>query len=280
MTNLVPDSGVQKNVILKQDLPMLDSNRKYFVRYRVKTKDGSVSSAWSPVYQPIKPSIEGLFNPNTGTHNADEREIKSHGKSFDVSWKIKNTITDLIEIPEQIKDLPLDAYVRWGGLISNVSPNPAGNSSTFVQDPNNSNNYLWTVSLNYVHNFYVGQVITAEGTTQDNQINYTVNSIVSQQVFTVSLPKTVAPTYLAANNRLWSRWEYISTITGNSFSVPIPLTHQTTISTLSSNNTKYAEFMVHLATVTKDRQETDPETLIFYTESVSTAGIYDSGSPA
>jgi hypothetical protein len=96
-----PDIGVQKITVQKQNLPSLDSDNKYLVRYRVKTKDGIATTAWSPVHRATKPSIEGL------TYNVDEKEIKSHGKSFDISWKI------LPSVPEQILGLPLDVYARW-----------------------------------------------------------------------------------------------------------------------------------------------------------------------
>lgn len=96
-----PDVGVQKITVQKGNLPSLDSNSQYLVRYRVKTSDGIATTAWSPVYRITKPSIESL------TYDVDEREIKSHGKSFDVSWKI------LPQVPEQILGLPLDVYARW-----------------------------------------------------------------------------------------------------------------------------------------------------------------------
>jgi hypothetical protein len=248
-----PDIGIQKSIVLKKDLPLLDSDRKYFLRYRIKSKNGIATTAWSSIYRIVKPSIADLFNPTTGLYNADEREIKSHGKSFDVSWKIKNQ-DDLVEIPEQIKDLPLDAYVRWGGRITGYT----------------SSGDTRTVTVNYDHHFYVGQTITAEGATEDQQTNYTVSEIVSARVFKVV---SSTDTNLAIGNRLWSLWEYISTITGNSFSVPIPEHHQSTATEI-----RYAEFMVHLATVAKDRQETLSDTLIFYTESVSTRANYDGGS--
>ena len=96
-----PDIGVQKITVQKTNLPSLDSNNQYLVRYRVKTKDGIASTAWSPVHRATRPSIETL------TYNVNEKEIKSHGKSFDVSWKI------LPPVPEQILGLPLDVYARW-----------------------------------------------------------------------------------------------------------------------------------------------------------------------
>ena len=153
-----PDVGVQKITVQKQSLPSLDSDNRYLVRYRVKTKDGIATTAWSPVYRVVKQSIEPLFNPSTGTHNADEREIKSHGKSFDVSWKIKRSSTDLAEIPEQIAGLPTDAYVRWGGRIVSASISSG----------------IATVEVDYPHHFYKGQSVTAEGSTEDEQTTYVV----------------------------------------------------------------------------------------------------------
>jgi hypothetical protein len=253
-----PDINIQKIPVQKESLPYLDSDNNYLVRYRIRTEDGNSSTSWSPVYKAKKQSIDKFFNPTTGTHNANEREIKSHGKSIDVSWKIKNG--DLVSIPEQIDGLPLDAYVRWGGKI--VAYTSSGDTRT--------------ITVNYDHNFYVGQVITAEGATEDQQTNYTVTYIhpTNPRQFQVV---TSTPTNIAVGNRLWSRWEFIATITGNSFSVPIPDSHQSRVES-GVPMERYAEFMVHLATFKKDRQETTPETLIFYSESISTKAQYDAGS--
>jgi hypothetical protein len=249
-----PDIGVQKITVQKQSLPSLDSNNKYLVRYRIKAKDGIATTAWSPVYRVTKQSIEPIFNPTTGTHNANEREIKSHGKSFDVSWKIKKTSTDLAEIPEQISGLSTDAYVRWGGKIVSASISSG----------------IATIEVDYLHHFYKGQSVTAEGLTEDDQTTYTVKDIIDGYTLTV---ETSSLGYLAVGNRLWSRWEYVTTTSSNSFSVPIPEHHRST-----QAKTYYAEFMVHLSTFAKDRNDDSPETLIFYSESVSTMANYDSGS--
>ena len=101
-----PDFGIQKNAIQKANLPLLDSSSRYLVRYRVKTSDGIAATAWSPVYKATKPSIESLFT-TTGGYSVSQKEMKSHGKSFDVSWKITPSV------PEQIDGLPLDVYVKW-----------------------------------------------------------------------------------------------------------------------------------------------------------------------
>ncbi len=100
-----PDPGIQKSFISKQNLPLLDSSSRYLLRYRVKTLDGALATAWSPVYKVSKPSIESLFT--VGGYSVSQKEMKSHGKSFDVSWKI------LPSVPEQISGLPLDVYVKW-----------------------------------------------------------------------------------------------------------------------------------------------------------------------
>ncbi len=173
-----PDVGIQKSTILKQDLPLLDSERKYFLRYRVRSKNGSATTAWSPVYRITKPSIESLFT--TGGYSVSQKEFKSHGKSFDVSWKISPSI------PEQINGLPFDVYIKW-----------------------------------------------------DNETS----------------------------------WNFITTTTGNSFSVPIPTQYQST-ATVSHT----ASFMVHLATFKKDRQSTDVETLLFLQSNVLTRAQYDAGT--
>lgn len=169
-----PDIGIQLNTVQKSNLPYLDSSNRYLVRYRVKTADGTLTTSWSPVYRIYKQPLVNL------TYNVDQKEIKSHGKSFDVSWKI------MPEVPEQIKGLPLDVYVKW-----------------------------------------------------DNEAS----------------------------------WNFVTTITSNSFSVPIPTQYQ---STSTSEHT--ASFMVHLATFVKDKLPNDIRTLVFSVDNVSTRARYDAGS--
>lgn len=171
-----PDTGIQKNVILKKELPLLDSDERYFVRYRIKSKNGNATTAWSPLYRITKQSMTTL------TYNTNDREIKSHGKSFDVSWKFSPAI------PEQIDGLLLDVYVKWNNETS---------------------------------------------------------------------------------------WNFVTTTSTNSFSVPIPQAYQ---STATVNHT--ASFMVHLSTFTKDRLPTDAETLVLTANNISTRAKYDAGSIA
>ena len=262
-----PDLNIQTHNVQKDSLPLLDSENSYVLRYRVKTLDGSASTSWSPVYRAKKESVERFFGPG-GTHRADV-EAKSHGQSFDVSWRIHNDTTDLSETPEQVDGLPLDAYVRWGGEI--VSFSPAG--------------AVYTITVNYDHNFFVGQTITIEGVSEDYQQNYTVQSVTGLRTFTIDttgLPTTYVLgldtlDFIEIGNRLWSRWEFVATTVANSFSVPIPAHHQTKVES-GVLQRRYAEFMVHLATFEKNRQETDPATLIFYSDSVSTGAAYDAGS--
>ena len=171
MTN--PDVGIQTNTVQRTSLPYLDSSNRYLVRYRIRTADGNLSTAWSTVHRITKPSIADL------TYTV-EKEIKSHGKSFDVSWKL------LPSVPDQIKDLPLDVYVKWDSETT---------------------------------------------------------------------------------------WNFVTTTTTNSFSLPIPTDYQS-----SATESHTASFMVHLATFNKDRLSTDAETLIFTETGVSTRAVYDAGS--
>lgn len=264
-----PDLNIQTHNVQKDSLPLLDSENSYVLRYRIKTLDGSASTSWSPVYKAKKESIERFFGAG-GTHAADV-EAKSHGQSFDVSWRIHNADTDLSETPEQVDGLPLDAYVRWGGKI--VSFTPAGS--------------IYTITVNYDHNFVIGQTVTAEGTSEDYQQNYTVTSTPSARTFTIDttgLPTTYTIgldtlDFIDEGNRLWSKWEFVATTVANSFSVPIPISHQTIVEA-GDLQVRYAEFMVHLATFEKNRQETDPATLIFYSDSVSTGAVYNAGTVA
>lgn len=168
-----PDIGIQINTVQRPNLPYLDSDNRYLVRYRIRTSDGNLSTAWSTVHRITKPSVDLL------TYTV-EKEIKSHGKSFDVSWKL------LPSVPEQIKDLPLDVYVKWDSEES---------------------------------------------------------------------------------------WNFVTTTSTNSFSVPIPEAYQSTVT-----DPHTASFMVHLATFIKDRVSSNLDTLIFVESGISTRAVYDAGS--
>lgn len=96
-----PDNGIQINTVQKTNLPYLDSENRYLVRYRIRTSDGNLSTAWSTVHRITKASISTTMGATT-----KDIEIKSHGKSFDASWKLN-------PVPEQVKDLPVDIYVKW-----------------------------------------------------------------------------------------------------------------------------------------------------------------------
>lgn len=101
-----PDIDIQKNIVQKPNLPYLDSDNNYLVRYRVKTQDGNSSTVWSPVFRIKKQSVEPLFAVGATSVFV---ETKSHGQSFDVSWSFSPSI------PEQIFGLMLDVYVKWNG---------------------------------------------------------------------------------------------------------------------------------------------------------------------
>jgi hypothetical protein len=51
------DSRVKKVVIENSDLPPVDSNGEYFLRYRIVSEDRNRTSHWSPVYN-IDPAYE------------------------------------------------------------------------------------------------------------------------------------------------------------------------------------------------------------------------------
>lgn len=192
---LVPDLNIQRSFIERADLPELSIDGKYSLKYRIVSEDGVRSSEWSTKYLIEKTKLSSnlstektILNP-FGAITAKYTVVplaKSHGTSFDVSWKITNTSTGLIDIPEQIKDLKYDAYVQWGGS---------------------------------------------------------------------------------------AKWQYVSTVVGNSFSIPIPQAYQSTPTSIET-----AQFMVHLATVKKEQTETSYSTLLFYTSPISTEAIYVSGS--
>jgi hypothetical protein len=196
-----PDRGIQKIIIPKDALPVIADDLSYSVRYRITSKDGTQTSSWSPKYSIFKTPVfsevsteKTILNP-LGESTAKYSPVittKSHGTSFDVSWKF-STSNGEVKTPEPLNDLKFDSYVRWGEIVS--------------------------------------------------------------------------------GSMVWSAWEYITTSTSNSLSVPIMESHRSTMTSI-----KYAQFMVHLATVNRSATETQHQTRVFLSPQVSTEAVYNSGS--
>ena len=264
---LIPDEGIQKVTVSKTELPKITKDGKYYVRYRIVSDDGNKTSSWSPKYaiqkDPVSstdPTDYTILNPE-GTTPAKYEVVslaKSHGKTFDVSWKINNVETDLIEIPKPIEGISYDSYVRWGGKITAISS--VGSTRT--------------ISLNFEHKTSVGEIIVIEDDlVEDDKTSYTVTNITFAPADTQKLDIVAATFPYAVGDYLWTPWELVTTTQGNSFSVPIPASHEST-----ATIQRYAEFMVHISTTTKDVDEFNNQTLLFYTSATSTKAIYDSTS--
>jgi hypothetical protein len=71
----VADKGIKNVVILKQDLPSVNSQNQYSVRYRIVTDDRNRYSEWSPAF---------LVNGNAVTQVTAEASIS--GKVIFIVW--------------------------------------------------------------------------------------------------------------------------------------------------------------------------------------------------
>jgi hypothetical protein len=67
------DSGIKKYTVLKKDLPPVNENNEYLVRYRIISEDRNRISHWSPIFtieSTATTSVSGQVLVNSGTVTA------------------------------------------------------------------------------------------------------------------------------------------------------------------------------------------------------------------
>lgn len=256
-----PDIGIQTNFINKVNMPPLDADGFYYVRYRIKTLDGATTTQWSPLHKISKEQLR-VYDPYSVIS-----EAKSHGKSIDFSWSVKDTRTGLI--PEEIKDLPIDVYVRWGGKIESVS----------------SAGTIYTISFNFDHDLSVDQevYVTVPQGGDSMSSKYRVHSIIDQRTIAIETVGLYTG-FIEVGNLVFESWTHSRMTYDNSLSVTIPDRFQTLMENIGTElapeyvlQTRYSQFLVILATTAKTKKETDYGTRIVFTAPSSTAASYDAG---
>lgn len=177
---ITPDTDVQKVFVPKDILPAITPELTYAIRYRVVSDNGVQVSDWSPKHLATKfpvyssnTSTKTILNP-TGTSPAKYSVsvvTKSHSESFDVSWKIVKSADGLAETPEQLVDINLDCYVRWGTNSSGTIT--WGTDWTYVTTTNSNSfslpippAYATTISTKHVAQFMVHLATTDRAATE------------------------------------------------------------------------------------------------------------------
>lgn len=263
-----PDIGIQTNFINKTNMPPLDADGFYYVRYRVKTLDGATTTQWSPLHKISKETITYRFGG--GGNYEVISEAKSHGKSIDFSWLVRHKTTKVVGPPEEVKDLPLDVYVRWGGKI--VSFSYAGT--------------VCTISLNFDHKFVADQdiYVSLPGGGDSLSSKFTVKEIIDARTITVETVGAYTG-FIDVDNLLFGSWIHSRMTYDSSLSLTIPNNFETLMENVGTEmapeyalQTRYSQFLVHLASTSKTKTENDSNTRILFTTPSSTAASYDSGS--
>jgi hypothetical protein len=80
------DKNIKKSLLLKKDLPPVNSANQHVVRYRIVSEDFNRTSAWSPVYYVDSYAIPA--SPTAITVN--KVNIVSGGGSWSVTWTDTN----------------------------------------------------------------------------------------------------------------------------------------------------------------------------------------------
>lgn len=87
------DENVKSIIVQPTSLPVLASNGKYYLRYRVISQTKSATSVWSPIYEltptPIPNIIGTMSVPAQSTYT-----YSSDGISITVTWNIPAVLTN------------------------------------------------------------------------------------------------------------------------------------------------------------------------------------------
>lgn len=93
------DSGIQKAIIKKENLPTLNANNGYSIRYRIVDEDGSRTSHWSQKYFLISNTVEKVQativvdSANSIITIYWDSPLDKTIKNFDIYVKWSNSLT-------------------------------------------------------------------------------------------------------------------------------------------------------------------------------------------
>lgn len=111
-----PDSGIKKVTLTQNDIGAMYTEsqtvNKYFVRYRIVSDDGALTSKWSQIHSIDAGTVVG---PTFG----EGYTVVSDGNSMTVSWKLDNNVYGS----------SFDAYARWNEKATRPLDGDAGWSS-------------------------------------------------------------------------------------------------------------------------------------------------------
>lgn len=109
------DGGIRKTILQPTSLPVLASDGKYYLRYRIVSEDKNSTSVWSPVYGITANAVSAItgLTPSSDYLNMVTNTYESNGSAIKLSWNI----------PSAIAGASFDVYAKWNANSTGSSDN-------------------------------------------------------------------------------------------------------------------------------------------------------------
>jgi hypothetical protein len=92
--------ALQKIVVSKENLPIITTDGKFYLRYRVVSEDKSLLSAWSNKFEITGKTIQSIVGPGSGVQ---EPNLIATSTGMSVSW----------DLPGDLNKEVFDLFVKW-----------------------------------------------------------------------------------------------------------------------------------------------------------------------
>lgn len=175
------DSGIKKITVQPTDTPVLSSDGKYYLRYRVVSEDKNSTSVWSPVYGVTPNAISTLLNltPTSDYLNMVSNTYESDGAAIRLTWTVSSSLANAA----------FDIYAKWNN-------NASGGTDAHSSWDAISWTYLGTTTGNsFQYSIPSGYIFAYSGTTAiDKFVKFRVQVGMSQKTIlnSATLFRTVA----------------------------------------------------------------------------------------
>lgn len=93
--------AIKRVRILKEDLPPITSDGKFYLRYRIVSEDRAMFSAWSSKFEITGKKIENIVG--TSLDNIQEPNMVATTNGMAISW----------DLPEDLNKEVFDLFVKW-----------------------------------------------------------------------------------------------------------------------------------------------------------------------
>jgi hypothetical protein len=91
--------AIKKVIVSKENLPIITTDGKFYLRYRIVSEDKSLLSAWSNKFEITGKTIQSIV----GTENIQEPNLIATAAGMAVSW----------DLPGDLNKEVFDLFVKW-----------------------------------------------------------------------------------------------------------------------------------------------------------------------